>query len=107
MGNLTSQIPVAVSCITIANLALCGFPFIAGFYSKDLIIESALNISNNSCITLLALFRLGLTSFYSIRFRVVTIWGSQSRASFINTNEHAPIIIPILLLASTSIVMVE
>lgn len=104
MGNLTNQIPVAVSCIAIANLALCGFPFIAGFYSKDIIIESALNISNNIFILWLAIFRLGLTSFYSIRFRVVTMWGPNSNATFINTNEHLQIITPILLLASISII---
>lgn len=73
IGNLTNQIPVATSCISIANLALCGFPFIAGFYSKDLIIESAINMSNNIFILCLIIFRLGLTSFYSIRFRLVTM----------------------------------
>ncbi len=73
MGNLSIQIPIASSCITLANLALCGFPFIAGFYSKDLIIESAINIPNNLFIVSLALIRIGLTSFYSVRFRIVTI----------------------------------
>jgi NADH-ubiquinone oxidoreductase chain 5 len=103
IGNLTNQIPVATSCISVANLALCGFPFIAGFYSKDLIMESAINITNNIFILYLALFRLGLTSFYSIRFRLVTIWSSNSGAPLINTDEHTKIIIPILLLAIISI----
>jgi len=105
MGNLTNQIPIASACITVANLALCGFPFIAGFYSKDLIIESAININNNLIIILLAIFRLGLTSFYSIRFRIVTIWGPQSRASFINITEHGAIVKPIIFLALISITM--
>jgi len=104
IGNLTNQIPVAISCITIANLALCGFPFIAGFYSKDLIIESAINIRNNAPIIFLAIFSLGLTSFYSARFSIVTMWGSQSSASFINITEHLNIIKPIILLATMSIV---
>jgi NADH-ubiquinone oxidoreductase chain 5 len=43
--------PVATSCITVANLALCGFPFLAGFYSKDLIIETAINLPSNTIIT--------------------------------------------------------
>jgi len=65
--------PVATRCVTLANLALCGFPFIAGFYSKDIIIEAALNNPNNIIILLIAIFSLGLTSFYSIRFSLTTI----------------------------------
>lgn len=104
IGNLTNQIPVAVSCISIANMALCGFPFIAGFYSKDLIMERAIVNSNNMFIINLALLSLGLTSFYSIRFRLVTMWRSSSCSSFINITEHKQIITPILLLATISII---
>ena len=59
MGNIFYQIPTASACISLANLALCGFPFIAGFYSKDLIIESAISINHNLPIVLLAFLRLG------------------------------------------------
>jgi len=104
IGNLTNQIPVASSCITLANLALCGFPFIAGFYSKDIIIESAINIPNNMFIVILAIIRIGLTSFYSIRFRLVTMWSSSSSPR-INIIEEKPIIVaPILFLSSISII---
>merc|ERR1712106_997817 len=41
MGRLVSEIPLTTFCINLANLALCGSPFIAGFYSKDLILEIA------------------------------------------------------------------
>jgi NADH-ubiquinone oxidoreductase chain 5 len=103
MGNLTAQIPVATSCISIANLALCGFPFIAGFYSKDLIIESAINNPNNSLIVMLALIRVGLTSFYSIRFSLVTMWSSNSRPRMINVTEKYMVIVPMLALSTLSI----
>ena len=73
MGNITNQMPVATRCVTLANLALCGLPFIAGFYSKDIIIEAALNNPNNIIILLIAIFSLGLTSFYSIRFSLTTM----------------------------------
>lgn len=43
IGNLASQLPFTRGIINIANIALCGFPFLAGFYSKDLILERASN----------------------------------------------------------------
>lgn len=105
IGNLSNQIPVASSCISLANLALCGFPFIAGFYSKDIIIESALHNQNNTFIVFLSIMCIGLTSFYSIRLRVVTIWGPTLRAPFISIKENMSIVIPILILSSCAITM--
>lgn len=104
MGNLLFQIPTARACITLANLALCGFPFIAGFYSKDLIIEASININHNIFIVFIAFFSLGLTSFYSARFSLVVLWGPNLSNSFIQIKEHIKIIVPIILLGSISIV---
>ncbi len=104
MGNLANQIPVATSCITLANLALCGFPFIAGFYSKDLIIESAINIQNNLFLVSLSLFRIGLTSFYSLRFSLVVIWRAYGGPLIVNIEENISIIKPMVALSSLSIV---
>ena len=50
MGGLVSCIPLSVITINLANLALCGMPFLAGFYSKDLILEVAFNgVLNEFC----------------------------------------------------------
>jgi len=104
MGNLLSQIPTARACISLANLALCGFPYIAGFYSKDLIIEASININHNLFIVITAFLRLGLTSFYSTRFRIIVLWGPSLSNSFLAIKEEIKIIVPTILLGSISII---
>lgn len=67
MGNLIHQIPLTCCCLNIANMALCGLPFLSGFYSKDLIIEVRLFYNYNFIIILLFVFSTILTSCYSLR----------------------------------------
>nr|AFN21400.1 NADH dehydrogenase subunit 5 [Choaspes benjaminii] len=67
MGGVSFFIPLTSLCMNISNLALCGIPFLAGFYSKDLILEM-LSMSNfNLLIFYLYYFSTGLTMFYSMR----------------------------------------
>jgi len=99
IGNLTNQIPITSSCITIANLALCGFPFIAGFYSKDFIIEIAIMSKINSIIILIIFLSIGLTAFYSIRFIIATIISPNQRPSWILITEETNINNPLLILS--------
>lgn len=40
-GALTKSYPLISVCLNLANFSLCGIPFMAGFYSKDMIIELA------------------------------------------------------------------
>nr|VFU96076.1 NADH dehydrogenase subunit 5 [Proasellus coiffaiti] len=67
MGGLMGSMPLTVSFFNLANLALCGFPFLAGFYSKDLLIEvilmGDLSVATLSLISLI----VGLSSAYSVR----------------------------------------
>ena len=67
MGSFSVYIPFTISCLNVANLALCGFPFLAGFYSKDLILEIILVSYVNVFILFLFFFSTGLTVRYSFR----------------------------------------
>lgn len=66
--------PTTTAALNTANLALCGFPFTAGFYSKDSIIETF--ILTNSPITTgsLCIMRAVLTAAYSTRLSVRLLW---------------------------------
>jgi NADH-ubiquinone oxidoreductase chain 5 len=75
---LCYQIPLTITLINISNLSLCGLPFIRGFYSKDLIIET-INFNNiNIIIMILIYLGIGLTSFYSIRLTYFLILSNNS-----------------------------
>jgi len=73
MGNLCNQIPLTISCIVRANLALCAFPFLAGFYSKDLIIEISIYSGFNFIIFLLVGVATGITVSYSVRLSISSL----------------------------------
>lgn len=104
MGNLTKQIPTTTSCLIIANLALCGFPFMSGFYSKDIIVEASLYYPHNSLIINLILFAVGLTAFYSTRFTMCVVLSPNNCGPYIYLEESNSLTSPILLLASISVI---
>nr|YP_009363196.1 NADH dehydrogenase subunit 5 [Paragabara curvicornuta]AMX21661.1 NADH dehydrogenase subunit 5 [Paragabara curvicornuta] len=67
MGGMSFFIPLTSLCLNISNMALCGIPFLAGFYSKDLILEMVSFSNLNFMIFLMYYTSTGLTMFYTIR----------------------------------------
>nr|YP_009755017.1 NADH dehydrogenase subunit 5 [Lepidozona coreanica]QIP53383.1 NADH dehydrogenase subunit 5 [Lepidozona coreanica] len=104
MGQLWLQLPVSSSCFNVANLALCGIPYFAGFYSKDLIFEMMIMNQMNLLTGLMIFFATCLTASYSIRLSLMIFWMEMKQSSFISANdEDIYIIIPILLLTMGAI----
>jgi NADH-ubiquinone oxidoreductase chain 5 len=68
VGMLNNSIPLVSIVVTTSRLALCGAPFIAGLYSKDLITEAQINNPLNYFLIVVFLLATGLTSAYRIRF---------------------------------------
>lgn len=66
-GNLKDMVPFIIIRFYIGRLALCGIPFIAGFYSKDIIIELILINKANIFIFLIILLSLIFTVSYTVR----------------------------------------
>lgn len=74
MGGLKNLVPFTYSTMIIGSLTLMGFPFLAGFYSKDLILEVAYGKYNSTGHFCYFLGTTGafLTAFYSIRLIYLT-----------------------------------
>lgn len=88
VGNLAKQIPVSSSCFLVANLALCGAPFIAGFYSKDTILELSIWFPLNIIIFLIIFSATRLTAIYSARFFIYLLVSPNFFYPLININEE-------------------
>nr|AML26645.1 NADH dehydrogenase subunit 5 [Ptiliidae sp. BMNH 1274723] len=67
MGNLFQFMPLSSMFFNISNLSLCGLPFLSGFYSKDLILETLSMQYINLFIYLMFYISVGLTVSYSFR----------------------------------------
>nr|YP_009535649.1 NADH dehydrogenase subunit 5 [Grammodes geometrica]AYI69515.1 NADH dehydrogenase subunit 5 [Grammodes geometrica] len=78
MGGISFYIPLTSLCMNISNLALCGIPFLAGFYSKDLILELVSFSNLNLLIFLLYYISTGLTMFYTIRLIMYLMVGDYN-----------------------------
>ena len=74
MGGLKNLVPFTYSMIIVGSLALIGFPFLTGFYSKDLILETAYGKYSSSGYLSYYLGTLGafFTAFYSMRLCFLT-----------------------------------
>jgi NADH-quinone oxidoreductase subunit L len=109
MGGLMKKLPVTAAMMAIGTLALTGFPFLAGYYSKDAIIEAAYAAKTPGHIYafLMVVIAALMTSFYSWRLWFLTFWGN-TRADR-HTYEHAHespavMMVPLYVLAFGAVV---
>ncbi len=108
MGGVWKKIPATMVLMLIGTLALTGFPFLSGFYSKDAIIEFAYlkqsTVGNYAMV--IGIFTALLTSVYSWRLFFLTFFGEfkNKNLSYESTHESPYVmLIPLFILAIGSI----
>ena len=106
-GALRKFMPITFITFGLGYLAIIGIPPFAGFYSKDMIIETALNAGGIKGILLgsAALFGAGLTAFYMTRVMILTFTGTKRWDDDAHPHE-SPILmwLPMAILAIGSVV---
>ena len=104
MGGIWKKLPYTWVLMIIGTLALTGFPFLSGFYSKDAIIEYAYLRGNTAgyYAVVVGIFTALLTSIYSWRLIFKTFHGTYNNKKLkINTMHESPFVmlIPLIILA--------
>jgi NADH-quinone oxidoreductase subunit L len=97
-GGLSKLMPITFYTFAAGYLAIIGFPFFAGYYSKDHIIEAA--FKHNLIAGLAALIGAGVTAFYMTRLMLMTFVGSRRRwPQGVHPHESRPIMtLPLIVL---------
>ena len=121
MGGLRRQMPITWITAWVGTLALIGFPFLSGFYSKDAIIEAVAESSRFGSDVAYwgVLIGVLITSFYSFRLLYLTFHGQPRYTVDVGAGDHPPdgivqhtphesplvVTVPLILLAIPSIVI--
>ena len=108
MGGLYKKIPFTGTMMWIGSLAIIGFPYLSGYYSKESILENAFYASNGIAYFayLVGILTALLTAFYSWRLLFLTFHGENRSNN--KTYDHAhesPLVmtVPLFILAIGSI----
>nr|BDL61475.1 NADH dehydrogenase subunit 5 [Tmethypocoelis choreutes] len=105
MGCLVKFMPLTVSYMVVANLALCGFPFLAGFYSKDMILEVAFMSWINMVALILYVLATGLTVSYTMRLIFYSLSGEYNLSSLSNVSDDKMMSDSMIFLGVSAIMM--
>ena len=108
MGGVWKKLPYTYSLMIIGTLALTGFPFLSGFYSKDAIIEFAYLRGNTAGFYAagIGIFTAFLTSIYSWRLIFKTFHGNYNNTKLkIEDTHESPLVmlLPLIFLAAGAI----
>ena len=102
-GALSKAMPYTFWTFAMGYLAIIGVPPLAGYFSKDHIIEAA--FGRSLLVGGLALFGAGVTAFYMTRLMLMTFFGQKRWQPGVHPHESPKVMtVPLIVLAALSVV---
>jgi NADH:ubiquinone oxidoreductase subunit 5 (subunit L)/multisubunit Na+/H+ antiporter MnhA subunit len=109
MGALAKQIPLTYISILIGSLAITGFPFLAGFYSKDVVLEIAYTrfLIDGYFIYLMGVLAAFFTALYSIRLLVFVffMFNNSFKINKLIQESNVLMLIPLYVLSLMTLIV--
>nr|YP_009681366.1 NADH dehydrogenase subunit 5 [Pilsbryoconcha exilis]QDH07432.1 NADH dehydrogenase subunit 5 [Pilsbryoconcha exilis] len=100
LGSISQLLPFSSGCLILSSAALCGVPFLSGFYSKDLILEGAFSGLTGVVEVAVVLVGAGLSLVYSLRILLMAVFGQSFGSSLISFgSESSYVVVSIFVLA--------
>lgn len=101
-GGLRKLMPITFATFMVGYLAIIGFPFLSGFYTKDGIMETAME--HGQWMGWLAVLGAGITGFYMSRMIFMTFFGEKRWDKDAHPHESPSVMtVPLILLSLGSI----
>nr|UER94081.1 NADH dehydrogenase subunit 5 [Ixodes scapularis] len=104
LGGFFNFSPLISGCMGLASLSLFGFPFVGGFYSKDLILEFIYMNINNIFMIMIVIMSTSLTMIYCMRMMYYIVWKGIFIQSFFLKGSNYFMLFPIYFLSFMVIV---
>ena len=102
-GALSKVVRVTFLTFSMGYLAIIGFPFLSGYFSKDHIIEAA--FEHSTIIGTAALLGAGVTAFYMTRLMLMTFLGTKRWEPGVHPHESPKLMtVPLVILAVLSVI---
>nr|AXI98695.1 NADH dehydrogenase subunit 5 [Pseudoniphargus portosancti] len=106
MSGFKKMSPLMTSYFLVVNMALMGFPFLAGFYSKDLILESVFMLDESGMIFMCLVLGTGFTFSYSLRIMFMVSGGVSMNVSSVSISDmEKDVSMSVLGLAGASVIL--
>jgi NADH-quinone oxidoreductase subunit L len=107
LGGLRTVMPITFAVFLSGYLAIIGFPFLTGFWTKDKIVDLAFAKGGTSgwILGVAALLGAGLTAFYMTRALLMTFFGERRWEPDVHPHESPKVMtIPMMVLGALSLV---